>query len=78
MIRFKLDELLASRKMTKYQLIKISGVRPNTLTQWTHENGVDVRSITVETLDTICRALNCRVEDLIEYVPDNNEKTASQ
>ena len=73
MIRFKLAQALEARNMTMYQLSKISGVRPNTVSQWAREEGIDVRSVSVETLDTICRALNCRIEELIEYVPDNDE-----
>ncbi|MHC4265755.1 MAG: helix-turn-helix domain-containing protein [Planctomycetota bacterium] len=32
------------------------------------------RAIRFSTLDAICKALDCRPGDLIEYVPDEEEK----
>lgn len=70
MIRFNLKRYLDSRKITMYQLSKISGVRPNTISQWYNDDGADVRSISVDTLNAVCKALNCRIEDIVEYIPD--------
>lgn len=72
MIRFKLHELLNEREITMYQLHKMTGVRPNTISQWYNDDklqgeGKGVRSITRETLEAFCEALECNVEDLIEY-----------
>ncbi|MGO4887047.1 helix-turn-helix domain-containing protein [Anaerobacillus sp. MEB173] len=64
MIKFKLNELLESKGKTMYWLSKESGVRPNTISQWV--NG-DVNSITVDTLDKLCIALECDISDLIEH-----------
>jgi len=32
------------------------------------------RNITLRTLDDLCSILECRVEDIIEYIPDKTEK----
>ena len=65
MVKFKLVELLELKGKTMYWLSKESGVRPNTISQWV--NG-EVNSITVDTLDKLCVALDCKIEDLIEHV----------
>jgi putative transcriptional regulator len=47
-----------------------------------HRNGITklynekTDGIKFDTLDAICKALNCTVGDLIEYIPDD-EKTAN-
>ena len=30
-------------------------------------------SISTNTIDAICKILNCSVDDIIEYIPDENE-----
>lgn len=32
------------------------------------------RAITTETLDTVCKLVDCRVEDLIEFIPNDERK----
>lgn len=76
MIRINLDKALAARNMTMYQLGKATGVRPNTLSQWFNDEelrktGKNAKSITLDVLDSVCRALNCPVSEIIEYVPDD-------
>ena len=31
-------------------------------------------SVSTNTLDALCKLLNCRMEDVIEYLPDNLEE----
>lgn len=80
MIKFNLGEVLEKQGKTMYWLSKESGVRPNTISQWTNtEEFTDekkVKSISLETLNSICEALDCKIEDLIEYV-NVNEKTTN-
>ncbi|WP_404443400.1 helix-turn-helix transcriptional regulator [Sutcliffiella horikoshii] len=74
MITFKLDEMLKKKGMTMYQLSKASGVRPNTISQWVNNNtlepGKRVKSISTETLESICTVLECNIEDVIEVVKE--------
>lgn len=77
MIKFNLTRVLEDREMTMYQLGKLTGIRPNTISQWANneqyrKEGKEVKSISVDVLDRVCQALNCSVGDLIEHVP--NEK----
>lgn len=76
MIRFKLSEMLDKRGMTMYQVSKITGIRPNTLSQWVHnedlrEENKHVKAISVDVLDLLCEALNCRPDELLEHTPNH-------
>ncbi|MCV9948274.1 helix-turn-helix domain-containing protein [Paenibacillus sp. BT-177] len=75
MIRFTLEEMLKKREMSMYALSKSSGIRPNTISQWVTNEGVDVKSITIETLDRVCSVLDCQPGDLIKYITSAKEST---
>ncbi|WP_262384892.1 helix-turn-helix domain-containing protein [Paenibacillus terrae] len=59
--------------MSMYALAKKSGIRPNTISQWVSDGGADVKSITLDTLDRICAALDCQPGELLKYVKDTNQ-----
>ncbi|CAM4518596.1 helix-turn-helix domain-containing protein [Paenibacillus xylanexedens] len=71
MIKFTLDEVLKDKGMTMYALAKKSGVRPNTIGQWVTGNGAEVKSITIDTLERICLALECKPGDIIKMIDEN-------
>ena len=73
MIQFRLDKLLEKRGWTAYRLAKESGIHPSVLSKYVNNQ---VREISLETLNALCEALNCRAGDLIEYVPDRKQKSA--
>ena len=56
---------LKSKNISQYRLIKDYGV-DNAQLQRLRKNMV-VKTITI---DALCRILDCRVEDIMEYVPD--------
>ena len=57
-------ETLFKRDMTEYSLIFKHGIPANTLHRMKHGE-----AITTKTLDALCSILQCRVEDVVEYVP---------
>ena len=67
MIRFRLDRALDVRGWTAYRLTQKSGIHPSVLSKYRHG---EVREISVDTLDAMCKALRCKPGDLIEYVRD--------
>jgi putative transcriptional regulator len=77
LIKFKLGELLSDDGKTMYWLAKETGIRPNTISQWVNNNLLSeeekVKSISVENINRICKALQCNVEDLFEYVEDTQK-----
>ncbi len=56
---------LLDKGMTEYQLIFRHGVSANTLHRM--KKG---QNITLKTLDTLCFILDCGVDDVIRYIPD--------
>ncbi len=56
---------LLDKGMTEYQLIFKHGVSANTLHRM--KKG---QNITLKTLDTLCFILDCGVDDVIRYIPD--------
>ena len=64
----KLWKLLVDKEMSKGDLHKKSGLSSSTMTKL--RKGEDV---SMEALRKICIALNCNIEDIVEFVPDNLE-----
>ena len=64
----KLWHLLIDRDMKKQDLQRLSGLAPASMAKLSKGN-----TVTTETLEKICRALNCDIADIIEIVPDKNE-----
>ena len=58
-------QTLRQKSVTEYLLIYKQGVTANTLHRMKHG-----KPITTTTLNTLCEILNCRVEDILEYIPD--------
>ena len=56
---------LYRKGITEYYLIFKQGVTANTLHRMKHG-----KPITTRTLNTLCEILECRVGDVLEYVPD--------
>lgn len=56
---------LLEKKMTEYNLIFKQGVDAHTIHRMKHG-----KAITTTTLNTLCEILDCRVEDILEYIPD--------
>lgn len=63
MVRIKLAELLARKKMSRADLSKITGIRYNTINDLYYEMAI---SIKFEQIELICTALDCDVNDFIQ------------
>ncbi len=70
MIRINLDVMMAKRKMSLNQLSQSVGL---TLANLSILKNNKAKAIRFTTLDAICRALDCRVEDIIEFVDERKE-----
>ena len=74
MLRYKLKELIAEhefrerRRVTVQELAHGTGITRNTLSKMLNQHGASVRS---ENLDRLCAYFHCRIEQLIEYIPDS-------
>lgn len=67
MIILNLDVMMAKRKMSLNVLSEKVGI---TLANLSILKNNKAKAIRFSTLDAICKALNCKVEDIIEFVDD--------
>ena len=65
----KLFKLLIDRDMKKKELKELSGIGNSTITKLANNENV-----TVEVMAKNCNALNCSMDDVIEILPDREEK----
>ena len=68
MIRLKIKEVAAEKKMSMRKLVKKSGIAYNTLRTIYRD---PYRRVSTDTLDRIATALEVDASELIESVPDN-------
>lgn len=68
MIIVNLDVMMAKRKISLGELSDRVGI---TLANLSILKNNKAKAIRFSTLDAICRALDCRVEDILEYRPDD-------
>ncbi|EOS47405.1 hypothetical protein C809_02281 [Lachnospiraceae bacterium MD335] len=71
MIRILLSTKLGERRWTQAELARATGIRPNTINELYHEL---VERVSLEQLDLICEALDCKLDELIVRVPEKSPK----
>ena len=70
MIRVRLDYLLLDNRMKLKELAEATGLAVNNLSILKTNKA---RAIRFSTLNAICRALDCKPGDLLEYVPQSKQ-----
>lgn len=70
MIRIKVSELLGKHKMSRKNLSDITGIRPNTVSTLYDET---IKRLDVDMINKLCKAFNCQISDLLEYIPDPDD-----
>ncbi len=71
MIVINIDVMLAKRKMKVSDLADQVGI---TLANMSVLKNGKAKAIRVETLDKICKVLNCQPGDILEWQDDKNEQ----
>lgn len=71
MILINLDVMMAKRKISLNELSEKVGI---TLANLSILKNNKAKAIRFSTLEAICKALECNVEDIIMYVPDQGGK----
>ena len=72
MIIVNIDVMLAKRKMSVTELSERVGITMANISIL--KNG-KAKAIRIETLDKICRALDCQPGDILEWVPEDEENS---
>ena len=65
----KLFHLLVDRDMTAVQLQQQAGYSANITTRLRKNI-----YISLESMEKICKALDCKVDDVVEFIPDTEEQ----
>ncbi|MBQ7035214.1 MAG: helix-turn-helix transcriptional regulator [Clostridia bacterium] len=68
MIRINLDVAMAKRKISLNELSERVGI---TLANLSILKNNKAKAIRFSTLDAICKALDCKIEDIMEYVEED-------
>lgn len=72
MVKIHLSRLLGERRISQKTLSELTGIRPNTISDWYNEVTV---SLKIEHIDKICEVLECSLDELIEVIPNKTPKT---
>jgi putative transcriptional regulator len=65
----KLFHMMIEKEMTNAELQQKAGFSANIITRL-KRNGY----ISLESIENICRVMECGVDDILEFVPDENER----
>ena len=69
----RLWETMKKRGITQYHLIKREKFSAGQIGRLKNN-----MTVSTQTLDTLCRLLSCRIEDIVTYIPDNGETLPEQ
>jgi putative transcriptional regulator len=69
-VKVKLDELLKQRNLSKNKLAHRAEMQR---TQLNHYCRNEITRLDTDVLSRICSALDCRIEDLLEYIPSTTK-----
>ena len=64
----KLFKLMIDRKMSTAELRKEAGFSANIITKLKRDSYISLDSV-----EKICKVMKCGVDDILEFVPDNEE-----
>ena len=64
----RLWKMLIDKKMKRTDLLSVAHINTKTLSRMGKEE-----PISMDALGKVCRALHCRIEDIVEYIPDEND-----
>jgi len=70
MINIKLFDVLQSRGMTQRDLHEVSSVREGTIGDMCNNES---KMLGVKSLDRICTVLKCKIEDILEFIPNEED-----
>ena len=60
--------MMIDRKMTNNQLAKQAGISLNIITRLKRDE-----YIAMQTIEKICTALDCGVDDILEFIPESQQ-----
>lgn len=74
MIKNHLSKLMGEKRYTIVEVSKLTGMSTSTISNLYNEK---VKRLDFDTLEKLCNLFNCKVQDLIEYIPDEENSNQS-
>lgn len=68
-IRIKVDELIEAKGISKNKLAHRAEMQRTQLNQYCNN---EITRLDTAVLARLCTALNCKIEDILEFVPSND------
>lgn len=72
MIKNHLSRILGERRWTQTKLAEQTGIRKSTINDLYNEIA---ERVSFDQLDRICEALDCTLDELLEYIPNQQPRT---
>jgi putative transcriptional regulator len=67
MLKIHLSKLLGEKRINQSDFAKMTGIRPGTINAYYHEYA---KRYNAKDIDKMCEVLGCKIQDLIEQIPD--------
>ena len=67
MIKNKLSEIMGIKRMNMAEVARLANLSHITVFKIYHEK---TNTIELETINKLCFALDCKIQDIFEYIPD--------
>ena len=71
MVKVKLSNVMDSRGITRNQLRTLTGIKYDIIDRY--YKGCAIARVDLDFLARVCFVLDCKIEDLLEYVPPKGE-----
>ena len=65
----RLWKMMVDRHLTKTELTHLAGISTNAMAKLGRNEDVRVR-----VLEKLCTSLDCKLDDIVEFVPDTNHR----
>jgi len=69
-IKCHLSKILGERRLKMSDLIRQTGLSRGTITRLYHEQATRIE---FEVAEKLCQKLECEIQDLLEYIPDERK-----
>lgn len=69
-VKVKLSEVMDSRGITRNHLRTLTGIKYDVIDRY--YKGCDIARVDLDFMARVCFVLNCKLSDLLEYIPPEN------
>lgn len=71
MIKNHLSKLMGEKRYSIVEVSRLTGMSPSTISNIYNEK---IKRMDYDTVDKLCKLFNCKIQDLIEYIPEEDSE----